>query len=41
MDAKRMWKQFGVDGKYEKWSFGTDANPMIHPSYTAASPLQK
>lgn len=28
MDAERMWKQFGVDGEYKTWSFGTDADRL-------------
>ena len=34
MDAERMWKQFGVDGKYETWSFGTDADRLAELVFT-------
>ena len=28
MEAERMWKQFGLDGKYETWSFGPNADSL-------------
>ena len=28
MDAERMWELFGVEGEYEAWSFGTDADSL-------------
>ena len=34
MDAERMWRQFGVDGEYETWSFGTDADRLAELVFT-------
>lgn len=28
MDAVRMWEQFGVEGEYETWCFGADADRL-------------
>ena len=28
MDAERMWERFGVEGEYETWCFGADADRL-------------